>query len=328
MLVPLFVQMAYPLLYEIDVDGTTRTNGLHWEGFARILWDTLRDVGYTTPPTYEVLDFWHQGVPYVRAIATVLPHPGHPEWPDLSMVFFGHRGVEALESAALHVLHAFCEQHPDEVMLTPLGLFPARDPQDPAWLERVSLTEVLLTADPPEVTVRKLLRLLEAVFNMQVYRLSTQGMLSFVLMESATMRSALSWDLQQERQTTAYLQQELVTLQDERIQWHVERGDYLQQLFHRQNGIDLLRTQLEQSEAQRLALVENVVDMQHQVVDLEVEVEVWQHMANHPPAPPQVGPGVPDELQGHSGLDESSQAGPPPPSPPVSPAASEASVGN
>jgi hypothetical protein len=88
-------------------------------------------------------------------------------------MFFANRGVESVESAAMRILHTFCEQHPDEVMLTALGLFPAMDPLDLAWRERMLLTNALLVTDPPEVTVRQLLRLLEAVYNMQVFRLST-----------------------------------------------------------------------------------------------------------------------------------------------------------
>jgi hypothetical protein len=84
----------------------------------------------------------------------------------------------------------------------------------------MSLTDVLLTTDTPEVVVRQLLRLLEAVYNMQVFRLSTQGMLSVVLMDSTAMRDILTLDLQFEWQTVAYLQQEDVALQDEHIQWH------------------------------------------------------------------------------------------------------------
>jgi hypothetical protein len=57
--------------------------------------------------------------------AILLPHPEHSEWVDLSMMFFAHRGIESVESAAMRILHTFCEQHPDEVMLTTLGLFPA-----------------------------------------------------------------------------------------------------------------------------------------------------------------------------------------------------------
>jgi hypothetical protein len=176
-----------------------RTDAFHWEGFPRILGETLSEVGYTTPPLYEVVSFWDQGVPYTRTTATVLPHPEHPEWVDLSMMFFSHRGVESVESTAMQILHTFCEQHPDEVMLTTLGLFPAMDPLDLAWHDRILLTDVLLTMDPPEVVVRQLLRLLEAVYNMQVFRLSTQGMLSVVLKDSTAMRDILTLDLQFER---------------------------------------------------------------------------------------------------------------------------------
>jgi hypothetical protein len=70
----------------------------------------------------------------------------------------------------------------------------------------------LLTADPPAVVVRQFLRFLEAVYNMQVFRLFTQGMLSVVLMDSTVMRDILTLDLQYERQTVAHLQQEIVTL--------------------------------------------------------------------------------------------------------------------
>jgi hypothetical protein len=114
------------------------------------------------------------------------------------MMFFAHRGVESVESAAMLILHTFCEQHPDEVMLTTLGLFPAMDPLDPAWRERILLNDVLLTMDPPEVVVRQLLRLLEAVYNMHVFRLSTQDKIPHPLHPTAAaqhsqVRSPASW---------------------------------------------------------------------------------------------------------------------------------------
>jgi hypothetical protein len=62
---------------------------------------------------------------------TMLPHLEHPEWVDMSMMFFAHHGIESIESAAMQILHTFCEQHPNEVMLTVLALFPAMDPHDP-----------------------------------------------------------------------------------------------------------------------------------------------------------------------------------------------------
>jgi hypothetical protein len=37
--------MAQPPIYEIDADGNIPTDALHWEGFPRILWETLSEGG-------------------------------------------------------------------------------------------------------------------------------------------------------------------------------------------------------------------------------------------------------------------------------------------
>jgi septal ring factor EnvC (AmiA/AmiB activator) len=162
---------------------------------------------------------------------------------------------------------------------------------------------------------------LEAVYNMQVFRLSTQSMLLVVLMDSTAMRDILTLDLQYERQTVAHLQQEIVTLQDERIQWHQERAELTEQLFAREHALEMTQVQLAHTEAQRFALVQNVVEMQNQVAEMEIEVEVWQAMAQQgqqPPIAPPAAPAAPDELQGVLGLSEDSVGGPPPDSPDTS----------
>jgi hypothetical protein len=96
-----FVRMAFPMFHEYDADGTIRTNGLHWEGFPRLAWEALSAAGYTTPPTYEVAEFERLGVPRCRVIATVPPQSDHPDWFDLSFVYWGFCGHESAESAAL-----------------------------------------------------------------------------------------------------------------------------------------------------------------------------------------------------------------------------------
>jgi hypothetical protein len=50
------MQMAGRLFWEVRPDGSVRTDGLHLEGFSRILWDALRSFGYPTPPTYEAME--------------------------------------------------------------------------------------------------------------------------------------------------------------------------------------------------------------------------------------------------------------------------------
>jgi hypothetical protein len=114
----IFVQMAFPAFHEFDVDGTIRTNGLHWEGFPRLAWEALSAAGYITPPTYEVSEIEHYGVPRCRVIVTVVPHPDHGDWFDLSFIYWGFITHEAIESAALIVLMDFCDHNPTVVALS------------------------------------------------------------------------------------------------------------------------------------------------------------------------------------------------------------------
>jgi hypothetical protein len=80
----------------------------------------------------------------------------------------------------------------------------------------------------------------------------------------------------------------------------------------------MTQVQLAHTEAQRFALVQNVVEMQNQVAEMEIEVEVWQAMAQQGQQPLIAPPAALDELQGVSGLSEDSAGGPPPDSPDTS----------
>jgi hypothetical protein len=65
-------------------------------------------------------------------------------------------------------------------------------------------------------------------------------------------------------------------------------------------------------------LVQNVMEMQNQVAEMEIEVEVWQALAQQGQQPliaPLAAPAAPDEIQGDSSLSEGSAGGPPPDSP-------------
>jgi hypothetical protein len=96
------------------------------------VWEALSAAGYTTPPTYEVFELECLGVPRCREIVTVLLHPDHTVRFELSFIYWGFRGHESIESAALRVLTDFCDHSPTVVALSPFGLFPAMSPHDPA----------------------------------------------------------------------------------------------------------------------------------------------------------------------------------------------------
>jgi hypothetical protein len=43
----------------------------------------------------------------------------------------GHRLPDAFEAAALEAINIFCDQHPNELVGYPIGLFPTADSHDP-----------------------------------------------------------------------------------------------------------------------------------------------------------------------------------------------------
>jgi hypothetical protein len=173
----IFVQMAFPVFHEFGADGTIRTNGLHWEGFPLLAWEALSVAGYLTPPTYEVSEFERYGIPHCRVIVTVLPHPDHADWFDLSFIYWGFITYEVVESAALRVLTDFCDHNPTVVALSPFVLFPAVSPHDPAWLDRMDHLRELLSLPESLDGTQMLARCLNVVFTLQGLRYNTAAII-------------------------------------------------------------------------------------------------------------------------------------------------------
>jgi chromosome segregation ATPase len=109
------------------------------------------------------------------------------------------------------------------------------------------------------------------------------------------------------------MQQENDRLRARRFQLELERGDRLQRIVDLEAEVHTLEENADAYEIERLTLLQNIADMQQQVEEAEVQVAALQAIV---------------ALQGQSGLDQTSQAGPPLPTPPDSPAGSGASVGN
>jgi hypothetical protein len=318
--------MAFPVFHEFDADGTIRTNGLHWEGFPHLAWEALSTAGYLTPPTYEVSEFEHYGVPRCRVIVTVLSHPDHADWFNLSFIYWGFITHEAVESAALRVLTNFCDHNPTVVALSPFGLFPAVSPQDPAWLDRMDhLRELLTLAKPLDVT-QTLARCLNVVFTLQGLRYNTAAIIRQRLEASRRDWQQLSAAHQQLNFTLTQMQQENDRLRARRFQLELERGDRLQRIVDLEAENHTLEENADAYDIERLMLLQNIADMQQQVEEAEVQMAALLAIVALQPLPPVQA--HPEEQQDLSGLDQASQAGPPLPTPPASPTDSGASVGN
>jgi hypothetical protein len=264
--------MAFPVFHEFHTDGTIRTNGLHWEGFPRLVWEALSAAGYSTPPTYEVSEFERLGVPRCRVIVTVLPHPDHADWFDLSFVYWGFITHETVESAALRVLTDFCDHNPTVVALSPFRLFPVVSPHDPAWLDRMDhLRELLLLAELLDVN-QKLARCLNVMFILQGLRLE------------AARRG--SQQLSTAELYTYSMQQENDRLRARRFQLELERCDRLQRIVDLEIEVHNLEEDADVHEIERLMLLQNIADMQQQVEEAEVQVAALQAIVALQPLPP------------------------------------------
>jgi hypothetical protein len=318
--------MAFPVFHEFDADGTIRTNRLHREGFPRLAWEALNAAGYLTSPTYEVSEFERYGVPRCRVIVIVLPHPDHVDWLDLSFIYWGFITHKAVESAALRVLTDFCDHNPTVVALSPFGLFPAVSPHDPSWLDRMDhLRELLTLAEPLDVT-QTLARCLNVVFTLQGLRYNTAAIIGQRLEASRWDWQQLSAAHQQLNFTLTQMQQENDRLRARRFQLELERGDRLQRIIDLEAENHTLEENADAYEIERLTLLQNIADMQQQVEEAEVQVATLQAIVALQPLPPVQA--HPEEQQDLSGLDQTSQAGPPLPTPPASPTDSGASMGN
>jgi chromosome segregation ATPase len=187
------------------------------------------------------------------------------------------------------------------------------------------LRELLTLAEPLDVT-QTLARCLNVVFTLQGLRFNTAAIIAQRLEASRRDWEQLSAAHQQLNFTLTQVQQENDRLRARRFQLELERGDRLQRIVDLEAENNALEEDADAHEIERLTLLQNIADMQQQVQEAEVQVAALQAIVALQPLPPVQA--HPEEQQAVSGLDQTSQAGPPLPTPPASPSYSGASVGN
>jgi hypothetical protein len=120
--------------------GDTRFSSdfLSHDGFPSILWEVLNSAGYPMPPLYTVQLYEEHRVPRCRVWLTLEAHPLQPGWHSLDSETIGFRTDDTTEAAVMKTLTTLCGYHPLEMVMHPLGLFPAEKKDDPMWCNRVS----------------------------------------------------------------------------------------------------------------------------------------------------------------------------------------------
>jgi hypothetical protein len=121
------------------------------EGFPSILWEVLCSAGYPTPPLYMVQLYEEHRVPCCRVWLILESHPLQPGWHSLDSETVRFRADDTTEAVALKALTTFCGYHPLEMMMHPLGLFPAEKKDDPMWCNRVSHVKDVWAMHPDQV---------------------------------------------------------------------------------------------------------------------------------------------------------------------------------
>jgi hypothetical protein len=91
-----------------DPEGHLYTNALHWEGFPRLLWESLQSFHYTEPPQYDAVEFVEDGIHRAHVRMTIPQHPFRFQWPPIEVNVMGYRIVDTVEAAALEAIYRFC----------------------------------------------------------------------------------------------------------------------------------------------------------------------------------------------------------------------------
>ena len=130
----------------IDEQGHVLSACLHLDGLPHHLWELLRAAGYPQPPLYDGHDFVESGVR--RCSVTMIPQHPLNGWEPIVTQMVGHHLLDTWELTAMRAMTTFCSLHPLEVVLTAFGLFPAHDPADPLWLDRMVHMAPVTTLDP------------------------------------------------------------------------------------------------------------------------------------------------------------------------------------
>ncbi|PVH48065.1 hypothetical protein PAHAL_4G234100 [Panicum hallii] len=305
--------MAAPSNAFWDQEGRFHTNALHWEGFPRLLWESLSLFHYMEPPQYDGVEYREEGVNRCRVKMTILQHPFRSSWHPIEVEVVGYHLVDTLETAALEAIKLFCNQHPTEVAAYPIGLFPTIDPDNSEWNFRTEHLGHML-GDLAEETVRIITRFMDVQHHYQI--LLRHGMNQITGVAQSHYRNA-------DRQVTQIVElQALVTQKDEIIaasdetilhcEDQINESDHI--ITQRDTVIEFLQAQIHD-----LILVAD---------DAQAHIEELQQQPILPAIPimPEAEEEDPEEIEGVSEID--SEHGDPVLSPYHPPSGSQSSIGN
>jgi hypothetical protein len=99
-----------------EVEAWTLVDYLAEGGFPALLWDTLKDFGYTSYPEYSTCEVMTTGqLPHCEVKVKISMCPTNPTWEEWECKAQGRNLADTVQKAALEALTTFCGKHPDEI---------------------------------------------------------------------------------------------------------------------------------------------------------------------------------------------------------------------
>jgi hypothetical protein len=100
-----------------DVESWTLVNYLEEGGFPALLWDTLKDFGYTTYPEYSTHEVMNTGqLLRCEVKVKISVCPTNPAWEEWECMAHRRNLSDTVQKAALEALTTFCGKHPAEIV--------------------------------------------------------------------------------------------------------------------------------------------------------------------------------------------------------------------
>jgi hypothetical protein len=100
----------------VDVEPWTLVNYLEEGGFPALLWDILKDFGYTTYPEHSTREVMTIGqLLRCEVKVKISVSPTNPTWEEWECKAQGRNLSDTVQKAALETLTTFCGKHPDEI---------------------------------------------------------------------------------------------------------------------------------------------------------------------------------------------------------------------
>jgi hypothetical protein len=185
------------------------------------------------------------------------------------------RTDDTTEAAAMKTLTTFYGYHPLEMVMHPLGLFPAEKKDDPMWCNRVSHVKDVWTMYP-DLVGRVTVQCLSAMYRLQALQSNTMAHL-------ANLAQTTKLTLDSRENFVVDLSSELVEkdLQVERLSQRITTLE--QQVEIRDNTIDVFENQLHDVQ-QELEEANDYLDMHY------LEMEGNEARSEGEEAPEELGP--------------------------------------